>query len=159
MAPACRAIKRRAHRGRIIGAPARRDVAVGADQVGRAGPAVVAPPGEAVAGNGHRGHAGLHGPDIIAVAHTGDAEADLNNTARARTSHIYTVTHGGGGGWGGGGWGSSRAATTRGVMPYTAPAPTAHVTINTAVIGDRYDVQRVVTRALRGSLRLAGARS
>jgi hypothetical protein len=33
------------------------------------------------------------------------------------------------------------------------------ITINTAVIGDRYDVQRVVARALRGSVRLAGSRS
>ena len=45
------AIERCAHGDRIISAPARRNIAVRPDQVGRAGPAVVALPGQPVAGD------------------------------------------------------------------------------------------------------------
>ena len=96
---------------------------------------------------------------ITAIAHTGNAEAALNNTARSRTSHIYTVTHGGGGGGGGGASPSAAAAPTAGTSgARAAPVYSPNITINTAVIGDRYDVQRVVTRAVRGAVRIAGAR-
>ena len=54
-------------------------------------------------------------------------------------------------------------STTRGrgreSATYAAPAPvTANVTINTSVIGNRYDVMRAVTDATRRSIRLAGSR-
>jgi hypothetical protein len=42
--------------------------------------------------------------------------------------------------------------------PSFAPTVHNHVTIQAAVIGSRFDVQRAVTKALRASQRLAGAR-
>ena len=104
---------------------------------------------------------------ITAEANTGAAENELNHTARPRTSTIYVNTVGGGSGFGRGYSGSARSAapsaapTARGAAPaaHTTTVDRPHVTINTAVIGDRYDVQRVVSRAVRGAVRLAGARA
>jgi hypothetical protein len=102
--------------------------------------------------------------DITANAHTGDAEYELNHTARTRTAHINVQTHG-----------VAAASQSIAAIPGVnaarsaqqlgaAPAPMAttvapiNVTINTAVIGNRYDVARVVTEATRTSTRLAGRR-
>jgi hypothetical protein len=98
---------------------------------------------------------------ITAVALTSSAESELNHTARSRTSTIYVRTVGGGASAAGGG--STRAARGVGVNA-TAAAPAATsafaptIVINAAVIGDRYDVQRVVTRSVRAAVRLGGAR-
>lgn len=94
---------------------------------------------------------------IEAVALTASAEAELNNTARTRHSYVYQHSLGG---FGGGGSSSRAAPAGLGAAPMAAtPAPTiVNLSLSAAVIGDRYDVQRVVTRALRGAQRLAGAR-
>jgi hypothetical protein len=98
---------------------------------------------------------------VTADASTSSAEAELNHTARSRTSTIYVRTVGGGGTTSGGGSSSTRTATGRSVTAQAAPAATTYsptIVLQAAVIGDRYDVQRVVTRALRGANRLGGNR-
>jgi hypothetical protein len=95
---------------------------------------------------------------IDANANTAGAENELNHTARTRTSYVnqYVRTYGGYSGSSS----SSRAAPAGLTATASSPSVVApSITINTAVIGDRYDVQRVVARALRGSVRLAGSRS
>ena len=96
---------------------------------------------------------------ITADANTSAAESELNRTARNRSTTItaHTVTIGGGG--------STTLMTStargrgRGAATYAAPAPvTANVTINTAVIGNRFDTMRAVTEATRRAIRLAGSR-
>lgn len=89
---------------------------------------------------------------ITAVANTWAAEQALNYTARHRTSTITQRSVGT----------SSSSSSGRAAPAGRATEPTTTVvpaiTINAAVIGDRYDVQRVVRRAVNGSLRLGGAR-
>jgi hypothetical protein len=91
---------------------------------------------------------------IEAEAHTLAAETELNHVARTRYATIITRTSSGGG---------TRATAPAGRRLSAAPAAAPpvyapNITINTAVIGDRFDTQRVVTRALRGHARIAGAR-
>ena len=98
---------------------------------------------------------------ITADAQTGAAESELNRTARNRSTTItaHTVTIGGGGNT------TTLMTSTargrgRGAATYAAPAPvTANVTINTSVIGNRYDTMRAVTEATRRAIRLAGSRT
>jgi tetratricopeptide (TPR) repeat protein len=94
---------------------------------------------------------------INAVAHTSDAERALNNAARSRTSTVTQVvrTVSSSSGQGGAVPGTTAAPTTATVTALPAPIS---VTINAAVIGDRYSVQRAVTRSVRGAVRLSGAR-
>ena len=82
----------------------------------------------------------------------------MNHVARTRYATIIARTVGGGSSGGG----SRSAGVARGVdgEPVAAMssmvAPT--VVINTAVIGNRYDVMRAVSDATRTSVRLAGRR-
>ena len=56
------------------------------------------------------------------------------------------------------GYAAPAAATTRGVPMGRATVAPVNVHVHTAVIGDRYDVQRVIGRAVRGAVRLSGVR-
>ena len=95
---------------------------------------------------------------VTAVAHTGAAEAELNHTARTRTSTIIARTVSGGSRSSSGGSVPQAVGSGRSAAPGAASAAPIQVTLNAAVIGDRYAVQRTVTRAVRGAVRLGGAR-
>jgi hypothetical protein len=117
---------------------------------------------------------------VTAEAHTSQAEQDLDYLARTRYPHIIPIVVGGGGGGGGGGAATQQAAigpaamTTAGVTPLAGPSTTTissvtqtpfvpavqpiNVTINAGVLGNHFDVERTVARALRRHQRVNGRR-
>jgi hypothetical protein len=106
--------------------------------------------------------------DIFTMLHgEGWAESVLNNVARDRTADIYVQTHGTAGA--SASVNSAATPSTAGVFATTAvPAPAAataavpvtpvNVTINAAVVGNRFDVMRTVADATRSAIRIAGRR-
>ncbi len=135
-------------------------------------------------GTGAQGVSRDRTADIIAIAHVIDARNILDEAANpggvGRTAHIYTQVHGATTSGASAGPGPAGLAvtpmTTAEVTPLTGPSSTSisnvtqtpfvapsasgaiNVTINAGVLGNQFDVERTVARALRRHQRVNGRR-
>jgi hypothetical protein len=135
-------------------------------------------------GTGAQGVSRDRTADIIAIAHVIDARNILDEAANpggvGRTAHIYTQVHGATTSGASAGPGPAGLAvtpmTTAEVTPLTGPSSTSisnvtqtpfvapsasgaiNVTINAGVLGNHFDVERTVARALRRHQRVNGRR-